>query len=61
MTIALSHRILVMKIFVNVDQMQSVLVRQILVKTGSAAVARIRNAPNQNIVTMENAKKVCQF
>ena len=60
MTIALSHRILVMKIFVNVDQMQSVLVRQILVKTESVAVVIERNAPTKNIVTMENAK-VCQF
>ena len=49
-----------MKIFVNVDQMQSVLVRQILVKTESAAVVIERNAPKKNIVTMENAK-VCQF
>ena len=60
MTIARSHRILVMKIFVNVDQMQSVLVRPILVKTESAAVVIERNAPKKNIVTMENAK-VCQF
>ena len=60
MTIARSLRILVMKIFVNVDQMQSVRVRQILVKTESAAVVIERNAPKKNIVTMENAK-VCQF
>ena len=60
MTIALSHRILVMKIFVNVDQMQSVLARQILVTMGSAAVVITRYAPEQNIVTVENAK-VCQL
>ena len=58
MTIALSHRILVMKIFVNVDQMQSVLGRQIRVKQDSAVVVRMRNAPKQNIVILENAK-VC--
>ena len=59
MTIARTHRILVMKIFVNVDQMQSVLGRQIRVKQGSADVVRMRNAPKQNIVNMENAN-VCQ-
>ena len=60
MTIARTHRILVMKIFVNVDQMQSVLARQILVTMGSAAVVIKRYAPKQNIVTVENAK-VCQL
>ena len=49
-----------MKIFVNVDQMQSVLARQILVTMGSAAVVITRYAPEQNIVTVENAK-VCQL
>ena len=58
MTIALPHRILVMKIFVNVEQMQSVLGRQIRVKKDSADVVRMRNAPTQNIVILENAK-VC--
>ena len=60
MKIARTHRILVMKIFVNVDQMQSVLARQILVTMGSAAVVITRYAPEQNIVTVENAK-VCQL
>ena len=59
MTIALSHRILVMKIFVHVDQMQSVLGRQIRVKQDSADVVRMMNAPIQNIVSLENAK-ICQ-
>ena len=59
MTIALSHRILVMKIFVNVDQMQSVLARQIRAKQESADVVRMMNAPKQNIVSLENAK-ICQ-
>ena len=60
MTIARSHRILVMKIFVNVDQMQNVLGRQIRAKQGRANVVRMMNAPKHNIVTLENAK-VCHF
>ena len=60
MTIARSLRILVMKIFVNVDQMQNVLGIQIRVKQGRADVVRMMNAPKHNIVTLENAK-VCQF
>ena len=55
MTIARMHRILVMKIFVNVDQMQNVLGSQILVKQGPADVVSIMNAPRRNIVTLENA------
>ena len=60
MTIARTHRILVMKIFVNVDQMLNVLGRQIRVTMGRADVVEIMNAPKNNIVTLENAK-VCQF
>ena len=60
MTIARMHRILVMKIFANVDQMQNVLGRQIRVTMGHANVVGLRNAPKHNIVTLENAK-VCQF
>ena len=60
MTIARTHRILVMKIFVNVDQMQNVLGGQITVHQGRANVVRIINAPKHNIVTLENAK-VCHF
>ena len=60
MTIARMHRILVMKIFVNVDQMQNVLGRQIRAKQGRANVVRMMNAPKHNIVTLENAK-VCYF
>ena len=56
MTIARPLRILVMKIFVNVDQMQNVLVRQIRAKQGLANVVRRMNAPKHNIVTLENAK-----
>ena len=60
MTIARQLRILVMKIFVNVDQMQNVLVRQIRAKQGLANVVKMMNAPKHNIVTLENAK-VCHF
>ena len=60
MTIARMHRILVMKIFVNVDQMQNVLGRQIRAKQGRANVVRMMNAPKHKIVTLENAK-VCHF
>ena len=60
MTIARMHRILVMKIFANVDQMQNVLERQIRVTMGRANVVGLMNAPKHNIVTLENAK-VCQF
>ena len=60
MTIARSLRILVMKMLVNVDQMQNVLGRQIRAKQGLANVVRMMNAPNHNIVTLENAK-VCHF
>ena len=60
MTIARSHRIIVMKIFVNVDQMQSVMVRLIRVNKGSADVVIRRNAPKQNTVNVESAK-VCQL
>ena len=60
MTIALTHRILVIKIFANVDQMQNVLVRQIRAKQGLANVVKMMNAPKHNIVTLENAK-VCHF
>ena len=56
MTIALSLRILAMKIYVDVDQMQNVLESQILVRQGPADVVRIMNAPRRNIVTLENAK-----
>ena len=60
MTIALTHRILVIKIFANVDQMQNVLGRQIRVTMGHADVVGLRHAPEHNIVTLENAR-VCQF
>ena len=60
MTIARTHRILVIKIFANVDQMQNVLGRQIRAKQGRADVVRVMNAPEDNIVTLENAK-VCHF
>ena len=60
MTIALTHRILVIKIFANVDQMQNVLGRQIRVTMGRADVVGLRHAPEHNIVTLENAR-VCQF
>ena len=60
MTIALTHRILVIKIFANVDQMQNVRGRQILVTMGHADVEGLRHAPEHNIVTLENAR-VCQF
>ena len=60
MTIARTHRILVIKIFANVDQMQHVLEGQIRVKQGSANAVRIMNAPKHKIVTMENAT-VCHF
>ena len=60
MTTARQLRILVMKIFVNVDQMQNVLVRQIRAKQGLANVVKMMNAPKHNIVTLENAK-VCHF
>ena len=60
MTIARMHRILVMKIFANVDQMQNVLGRQIRVTMGHANVVGLMNAPKRNIVTLENAK-VFQF
>ena len=60
MTIARTHRILVMKIFVNVDQMQNVLGGQIIVHQGRAYVVRIIIAPKHNIVTWEIAK-VCKF
>ena len=59
MTIARTHRILVIKIFANVDQMQNVVVRQIRVTMGRAGVVGLRHAPKHNIVTLENAK-VCQ-
>ena len=60
MTIARMHRILVMKIFANVDQMQNVLGRQIRVTMGHANVVGLMNAPKRNIVTLENAR-VFQF
>ena len=60
MTIARTHRILVIKIFANVDQMQNVLGRQIRVTMGHANVVGLMNAPKRNIVTLENAK-VFQF
>ena len=56
MTIALSHRILVMKIFVNVDQMQNVLVRQIRAKQGRANVVRMMNAQFEKIAGLGNVK-----
>ena len=59
MTIALTHRILAIKIFANVDRMQNVLGRQIRVTMGHANVVGLMNAPKRNIVTLENAK-VCQ-
>ena len=60
MTIARTHRILVMKIFVNVDQMQNVLGGRIIVHQGIVLVVRMMNATKTNIVTWEIAK-VCQF
>ena len=60
MKIALLLRILHMKKFVDVDQIQNVLRRQIRVKQGRADVVRMMNAPKHNIVTLENAK-VCHF
>ena len=60
MTIARTHRILVMKIFVNVDQMQNVLGGRIIVHQGIVHAVRMMNAPKTNIVTWEIAK-VCQF
>ena len=60
MTIARTHRILVMKIFANVDQMQNVLGGQIIVHQGIAHVVRMMNASKHNIVTWEIAK-VSQF
>ena len=51
MTIALTHRILVIKIFANVDQMQNVRGRQIRVTMGRADVVGLRHAPAHNIVT----------
>ena len=56
MTIALTLRILVMKIYVCVDQMQNVLGRQIRVKKGRAGVAKMMNAPKHNTVTLVNAQ-----
>ena len=53
-------RILVMKTFVDVDQMYNVLGRQIRVTMGHANVVGLMNAPKRNIVTLENAK-VFQF
>ena len=58
MMIACLLRIPVMKMFVNVDQMQNVLGRRIRVKQGRADVVRMTNAPEHTIVTLENAK-VC--
>ena len=55
MTIARSLRILVMKIFVNVEQMKNVLGRQIPVKQERADVVRMMNAPKHNIVNLDNA------
>ena len=60
MTIARTHRILVMKIFVNVDQMQDVLGGQIIVHQEIVHAVRMMNATKTNIVTWEIAK-VCQF
>ena len=60
MTIARGLRIPVMKMFVNVDQMQNVLGRQIRAKQGRANVVRMMNAQTHNIVILENAK-VCHF
>ena len=60
MTIARSLRIPVMKIFVNVEQMQNVLGRQIRAKQGRANVVRMMNAPKHNIVDLANAK-VCSY
>ena len=44
------------KAFVDVDQMHSVLGRQICVTTERANVVRMMNAPENNIVTVDNAK-----
>ena len=60
MTIARPQRILVTKIFVNVDQTQNVLGRQIRAKMGRADVVRMLNALKHYIVTVENAQ-VYQF
>ena len=60
MTIALSLRILVRQISVNVEQMHNVLGRQMCVKQGRADVVRMMNAPKHNIVVLVNAK-VCHF
>ena len=60
MTIARALQIPVMKIFVNVDQMQNVLGGQIIVHQGIAHAVRMMNATKTNIVTWEIAK-VCQF
>ena len=49
-------RILVMKTFVDVDQMHNVLGIQIRVTTGRADVVRMMNVLENNIVTMDNAK-----
>ena len=54
--VALILRILVTNTFVDVDQMHSVLGRQIDVTTERANVGRMMNAPENNIVTMDNAK-----
>ena len=56
MTLALILRILVAKAFVDVDQMHSVLGRQIDVTTERANVVRMMNAPENNIVTRAIAK-----
>ena len=53
---ALILRILVTIAFVDVDQMHSVLGRQIDVTTERANVVRMMNAPENNIVTVDNAK-----
>ena len=44
------------KAFVDVDQVHSVLGRQICVTTERANVVRMMNAPENNIVTVDNAK-----
>ena len=53
---ALILRILVTIAFVDVDQMHSVLGRQIDVTTERANVVRMMNAPENNIVKVDNAK-----